>query len=291
MPIPIPLILAGITAASSIAQSWMNKRAMEKTNAAALANQQKMYAQERQDNLSQWHLQNEFNSPTSQMARLRQAKLNPMLMYGSGSPGGQAAPMPNVSAPSWNPSAPQHSFAGGIGAGLQNYYEFNQREAQTDQVKAATTVSEMQAGLIAAQTANESIKGSRNAFELKQAERLKDISVDYAAARLRNTQLQGELALNEDERRSLLVNKSLKQASEDILNTRMARAKTATEIRHIKAMIDSTEIQTQIAGYEAKLRADGINPGDPTWLRMAAQFLGKLLGGSVLDPNFIKSKF
>ena len=38
--------------------------------------------QQNQWNLEQWQRENDYNSPTSQMARLRAAGLNPDLMYG-----------------------------------------------------------------------------------------------------------------------------------------------------------------------------------------------------------------
>lgn len=41
--------------------------------------------------LEQWHRANEYNTPTAQMARLREAGLNPHLVYGSGSVAGNTA--------------------------------------------------------------------------------------------------------------------------------------------------------------------------------------------------------
>lgn len=46
--------------------------------------QEKMYNKQVQDNINFWNLQNEYNLPSAQLQRLRDANLNPMLMYGAG---------------------------------------------------------------------------------------------------------------------------------------------------------------------------------------------------------------
>lgn len=52
-----------------------------------------------QRDLEMWNLQNEYNSPSSQMARYQAAGLNPLLVYGQGNPGNASG------APSYNPSS------------------------------------------------------------------------------------------------------------------------------------------------------------------------------------------
>lgn len=47
-------------------------------------------------NIANWNMVNEYNSPANQMARLKDAGLNPNLMYGQGSPG-QSSSLPGVS--------------------------------------------------------------------------------------------------------------------------------------------------------------------------------------------------
>lgn len=52
-------------------------------------------------NIQNWHMQNEYNSPSAQMDRLKAAGLNPNLMYGQGNPG-NAGSIPGVSASQHN---------------------------------------------------------------------------------------------------------------------------------------------------------------------------------------------
>lgn len=50
-------------------------------------------------NLEMWNLQNEYNSPQSQMRRMTAAGLNPALMYGNISPGNASSPVQYQEAP------------------------------------------------------------------------------------------------------------------------------------------------------------------------------------------------
>lgn len=49
-------------------------------------------------NLQMWNMQNQYNSPASQMARFKEAGLNPNLIYGQGQPG-LASPVPQANGP------------------------------------------------------------------------------------------------------------------------------------------------------------------------------------------------
>lgn len=54
--------------------------------------------QQNQWNLDQWNRENAYNDPTAQMQRLRNAGLNPDLVYGSGSAANLSAPSPEMTA-------------------------------------------------------------------------------------------------------------------------------------------------------------------------------------------------
>lgn len=75
--------------------SFFGQLAANKTN-LKLARQARAY------DLKMWNLQNEYNSPQNQMARLQEAGLNPNLAYGSGNVSGNVtssapkAPIPRV---------------------------------------------------------------------------------------------------------------------------------------------------------------------------------------------------
>lgn len=96
-------------------------------------------------NLESWNMTNEYNSPTAQMDRLKQAGLNPNLVYGKGADAmSSSAPEYKGSAPSI--PTPEFSQATNINMyqDLQNKVKQNQLlDAQIDAVKQNTTNAAM----------------------------------------------------------------------------------------------------------------------------------------------------
>ncbi|WNK13253.1 MAG: DNA pilot protein [Microvirus sp.] len=137
MPLPFaavaPLIGSGINALSQIF-----------TNQSQRSSNLEIYDKQRTDALSDWNKQNQYNSPKEQMARFKEAGLNPHLIYGQTN---TASPVRSVSADSPKYVAPQ----------------INPETLNTSKI-----AQEM--GLLTAQTANIQAQNSLRETELKQRE-------------------------------------------------------------------------------------------------------------------------
>lgn len=100
-------------------------------------------------NLEQWNRENEYNSPSSQKARLEAAGLNADMMYGGSGVSNTAAPSPAMTsgAPSspmdWSSLANKQT----IGGVLRDAMEMEMARAQIDSVKANTRKTLADAGL------------------------------------------------------------------------------------------------------------------------------------------------
>lgn len=81
-----------------------------------------------------WHLENEYNKPINQMARLREAGLNPNLVYGSGATTLAAS---TKSAQPANYSFPQLDILGAMNA----YQDLKQKDAMTENIDAQKSVA------------------------------------------------------------------------------------------------------------------------------------------------------
>lgn len=86
-----PLMLSGIgglasgvsslfSGVGSLFSQHQNKKLLEQTHKYNMQLAKYQYDK----NMEAWHMQNEYNSPSSQMSRLKQAGLNPNLVYGNG---------------------------------------------------------------------------------------------------------------------------------------------------------------------------------------------------------------
>lgn len=86
--------------------------------------------------LAQWNRENQYNSPSAQMERLKEAGLNPNLVYGTGvQAAGQASHSPKYNVPQggYNVQAPN------VLGTLEMYQNLELKQAQIDNVKAQTT--------------------------------------------------------------------------------------------------------------------------------------------------------
>ena len=99
---------------NAITQDAMNKQT-RKWN-------EMMYGRQRQDALADWARVNEYNHPAQQMKRLKEAGLNPNMVYGQGTSTLSAAVRPTDSK-SWDPKAPVFD----LGQVANQYYSTKQR--------------------------------------------------------------------------------------------------------------------------------------------------------------------
>lgn len=82
--------------------------------AGSAVSQGKLNRKTRKWNEKMWNLQNQYNLPSNQMARFKEAGLNPNLIYGQGNSGNSGTP------PSWSPDAPKFDGVGtAVGKGIQ----------------------------------------------------------------------------------------------------------------------------------------------------------------------------
>lgn len=172
-----------------------------------------------------WNLQNMYNSPESQMARLKAAGLNPNMIYGSGSGGaaGTAGSPPNARVPQ---IVSEFGPLNGIPEALASYQNFQMRQAQIDNVKSQTEN-------VQTRTANEALRGPLLSIlgEQKELDLSKsqyqmefDNAVKYNAARasaLGIDKLRRQLSLMDDTSLQNALNRrhsELKISGEGIAN-------------------------------------------------------------------------
>lgn len=124
----IPLILGGLSAGQGALNYFGAKREgeLEREHDMALAEYQ--YSKD----LQMWNIQNEYNAPAQQMQRLRDAGLNPNLMYGQGNVG-NATTMPKYNAPKMQyPFQPM--FLEGLNSVLSQYADMKTKNLERERL-------------------------------------------------------------------------------------------------------------------------------------------------------------
>lgn len=245
MPMPlaaaaaIPIAAAaagGLSNAFNAVSTAFQNRKQRKWN-------EKMYERQRADALADFNMQNEYNSPAAQMARLKEAGLNPNLVYKNGADN-TGGPVRSSSVEGWKPQAPQVD-ASFVAPALSSIYDIQVKQAQVDNIKAATTVAAMEAALKAAQTVDTGLSAERKKFDLGLSKDLRVVSLETAVEGLR--QLRTSIANLEMGTKSTALGMSATSANID---------KTKAETERTKAETKRTGVLTSQAQLEMRLATD-----------------------------------
>lgn len=185
---PIGAIIGGL---DSFAGSMIGANAQRQANIQNMqlakyqnnwqtAENEKAYAR----SVEMWNMQNQYNSPTAQMSRLRQAGLNPNLVYGSGVTGNSAG-----SAPQYQPAKiqratmePYRGWNLGLSDAASMYMAMRQNKAQVENMEVQNKLIKEQARTEGIRQGNIAMATARSGFDLDLARELKDVSVGRAIA-------------------------------------------------------------------------------------------------------------
>lgn len=191
-------IISGVgSLLGGLGSSAMNNKAVQDTNKAnmEIAKYQAQWQQQEnekayQRSLNMWNLQNEYNSPTQQMARIRAAGLNPNLVYGNGVTGNSAGSTPQYEPAKFNAPTMQ-AYRGwnlGIFDAISQFLAYRTVKAQVDNMEAQNGLIRQQTATEATRQANIAASTSRSEFDLNMAKELKDVSVSSAIADMNQKQ-------------------------------------------------------------------------------------------------------
>lgn len=180
--------IAAQTAGNMAIQAAANKRQYK--------NQMKAMAQQDAYNRELWDRQNAYNSPTAQMERLKEAGLNPYLMYGGGTASaGNAGPQQAAEFPS------QQATRGEIPDLALRRLQIRQADAQYAATVQNTQLARQRAGLVGIQSSIASLKELQEGIRSKNYKALAQAEVDLQKF---ITLRSGELFANERTKGTLM---------------------------------------------------------------------------------------
>lgn len=269
-----PLLLGGLVSAGgsvlngllgSQSQSQANKANLELAKYQNSWNEQ-MYERNLQDQIKLWQMQNEYNSPSSQMSRYLKAKLNPNLIYGQGSPGnasGLNAPSaPRAADMDVQPvDSPMIGVAGAASFAnqyIQAYYQNKSLEADIA-LKDAETLNKL-AG----------VSGVR------ANSRLAEVNADIQE-RTRMDIMAGVRARTESAEAKAKYDKYMSADDMLAIQGELKHLDVHLSQRRIENLELATRRLAQTKDYEAweqeVVRETGIRPGSPNWYSVVVALL------------------
>lgn len=291
-PVTGSLLVAGIHAAGQginvAAQGRMNKKTRKWS--------EKMYAQQRADALSDWNMQNIYNSPEAQMQRIKAAGLNPHLIYGQGTVG-NAGNVRSADAPSWHPEAPQVDLGSAAQGAVGTYFDIQLRgqnlenmKTQNELMQREKTLKELEGLTKMLNLDLGKVNLDRTKLKYSIESKLQELDIPVATAQENLNRLRNEnrIATNRDEREAAQNASNLREAAERILTMRLGRVKTAAEIKNIEQQLKLLNQEEIIKQFDVNLvRGDynkGQRPGDNMLFRKLGQlldFLEQKVGGAM----------
>lgn len=298
MPLPLlPLaMIAGalVSGGGIYAGSRQNKKNAQYQRDQALADKdfsREMYERQRQDALSDFDMTNSYNSPLQQMQRLREAGLNPHLVYGKGAD--NTAAMVRSSSASGSDASPFKGDSSYIGRSLTDGLQSVNTVLNSKAIQAQTDNLHAQNALTVAQTGKTLQDKATSEFELAKAKEIKDYAVDLAKFNTRNAYLEGgkiqadtAFTIDSNQRAELANSSNIAKTSQDIVESQMRTLKTQLEAAKIPAEADKIraeianleqlnanlqkeevikDIQIQVDELKAQMLKDGISPNSKTW--------------------------
>lgn len=213
-------------------------------------------------NIEQWHRQNMYNDPKQQMTRLKNAGLNPNLIYGTSptSAVGNAEGVAPSKATEYKIDNPLRDIS--LHANMKNV------EAQTDNLKEQSNVITQEANLKAAQT-------NKITHEGKSAKLKSDIDKELLQSTLDG--LRESNRQKSEVTKGYTIDNTVKdKGAKDKLLILKHQAENSAKITR------GTQLDNDIKGIEKELLQLGITRNSPQWM----QILGALYNKLEKDPKF-----
>lgn len=285
-----PELIAGTIAHASLVagyeQNKKNQRNQEWQNFRDRVEQEKMAAWQAIQAKRDFDTANKYNSPLEQMNRLRQAGLNPMLVYGKGAENtAQMARGVQPSTPNQEAPKVDNRF---VGSSLSSFLTSLQVQAQTDNLDKQGDLMTKEGLLKDAQTAKTMQETATSKFELEKAMGMKDMV--YENARLNNEYLRQKIGIEFDrnEREEIANSSNVALTLQRIVTEKLTQGKTVNESNRIKQDIDNMKLEAQLKQLDIDLKKKGIMPHDPLYSRLIARFLDNLGLSGVKEEYYKK---
>jgi hypothetical protein len=257
-------VLPAVGMATGMAGQGMNIHFQKKTNERQMEFAREMYGLQREHARQDWDDQNRYNHPVQQMQRLREAGLNPSLIYGKGAQN-TAQMIRSSSAPNAALTAPRIDPKQG---GLFDYVDIRQKQAQTDNIDASTAVQRSIELMNEVKTIGEIAKASREEITTSQAKDLYDTVIDRAKLENKQIEAQTKYTLDKNQREQVMNPANVQKVLTDIVATQ-------EQTENTKVIRENLKNTKKVQELDLNLRREGIMPGDPAWLRIMMQQLSK----------------
>lgn len=279
-------ILAGSMAATgSLMDAFQTGQMNKKSRQFA----EQMYNVQKADNLAFWNMQNEYNSPASQMERFKAAGLNPNLIYGQQNTAGPIS-SPDIQKPQFDTPNVGVAIPSALSA-IDLVTNLELKQAQTDNVRAQNDVIKQQAVLLGSQISGTEASTKRKLLDYNLENQLFETNVDARKEALRQMRNNIDISTRRDLREAVQQSSNLKEAEQRVLSAiqdraykRQQMAQSREEViriqedtKRITQQIENMVKEGKIKDFDVWLSNQGIRPTDPIWSRVISSMFHSII--------------
>lgn len=240
---------------SGIAAAAISAGAALAGTAATTMSTGKLNKKNRQWQEDRMREQNAYNHPSQQMARLREAGINPHLAYSQGS-------ISNSSAGVNSPASHPQDFSG-IGDAAQSYIATRMQQTQIDQMKKSIEVADAEKSLKEAQEIATLSGAAKTDQELLEMQSLLQTKIDQSKANLNQTNVNTELARKQIEK--VLQDVSSSKTGQKLSESQITKIgqeiqESVARIKLLKSQGRNTDVDSAIKEIQQEMWRNGVNP-------------------------------
>ena len=233
------------------------------------------YQRQRKDALADWTMQNQYNSPQAQMARFKDAGLNPNLIYGNmtTSPAVRSSELPNAKLAPMN-------YTGAIAKGLETYQDTALKTAQTDNLRKQNDVLTQDILLKTADVLGKDYANKKMKFEVDNQPELFKTTLDGIKANTRKAIMDTISTGASNMRANQLQPGIIKQQGQtltgtvqDLANKKSLNALTQAQRSEVLERVKTIKNSGVLQKLDIELKKKGIQPSDSPFMRIPAQLM------------------
>lgn len=223
------------------------------TNQANRRFTEKMNQWQNNTYLTNWGLENEYNSPVNQMKRLKDAGINPHLAYQGGGFNNSAGSIGVASPSGGQAKAPEidPSFVTSI---FLNFIDLEKKRADIDLLKE-------QVKNMTVDTSLKSVQKDTADFNLGKSKQLLPYQLTAADLANRKTEADTAYTVSQNARADIMQNATLKKMAEEVANLRATRKLTGVQVNEVAQRIRNMILDGKLKALELKYGFKGILDG------------------------------
>jgi len=256
-PITASAIIGGVASGagltSGIIGSRKNRQAVKQINRDNKNTAWEMHNAARAEAVSDMH----YNDPKQQMQRLKEAGLNPRMIYGSG---GNVASAPTRSSPTDAPKAdaPQidiNAIQNGLsdlGGVMGNYVKLTQTNAQTDNLRAYRELLETENMVKTAGIDYTREKTKTERYQRNYLEKTENVRIDNLKANTDQILNSIEMSISKNDREKIANSANVAATMQSVLESQ--KRITQMSVQNSKTQIEKKKLEAEISQIDQMIR-------------------------------------